>query len=452
METKAKFSGYRMAIVAAVIMSMSQGCLGTFSLFIRPISEANGFPISDTILCITFTSLTGTLLSFFAPPMVKRLKPKGCLIVAAIACGMHYWGFALAHTIWVYWFWAAFVSLTLVFGTNAITSAIIGEWFIEKRALVLGFVLGAPVLGQSGWQLLTGYLITHYGFRVAYMVMGTGLILISVSVNLLFLRMPDQLGQKPLGWEEAERQREALSGDSLTPSKDRQAASSDKPIPSSGGVTVSGDGLSVSEARKTLSYWLIFAGLTLNPIAVGGAKNNVPTYLTGEGMSVFQASGYTSLMALLSSPSSAFSGLVSQKMGNTIYIWYMHLAFLAGTAVLMLNTTQNNALLICFVLLYALAAPIASAMGPTLNSQAFGNKDYTSILTSMAPAGYIGGAIHPVVTSLILRTGGSLVYAYVAFACLNCAGLFLLTIGLHASPYVKMMKADEKRLAMENNA
>ena len=435
-----KFAGYRMAIVAAIIMSMSQGCLGTFSLFIRPISEANGFPISDVILSITCTSVTGTILSFFAPPIIKRLKPKGCLIVAAIACGMHYWGFALLHNIWVFWFWGCFAAITLVLGTNAVTSSLIGEWFIEKRALVLGFVLGAPVLGQSAWQLITGYLITNHGYRVAYMVMGTSLILISVSVNLLFLRMPDQLGQKPLGWEEAERQKQAIA----------DAAEANASATTEEGEILSADGLSVTDARKTLSYWLIFAGLMLDPISVGGSKNNVPTYLTGEGLSVMQTSGYTSLMAMLSSPSSAFSGFVAQKLGSNVYMCYMHFALMIGSAVLLYNRSMHAGLLIAFVVLYALAAPIGSAMGPTVNSQAFGNKDYTNILTSMAPAGYIGGAIHPVVTSIVLRTGGSLFYIFVVFACLNCAALVLLSTGLAASPYVKMKKAEEKRLAMEN--
>ena len=406
-----------MAAVTGIIMFMYQGALGTFGVFLRPISEGNGFPISSTVLCITFTSVTGTLLSFVAPPVINKLKPRGCLIVATFAVGLHFWGFAFAHSIWAYWAWAAFVSLTLVFGTQAVIGSIIGRWFIKNRALVMGFVFGAPILGTATWQLIAGFLISRFGFRVAYMIIGSGLIIIALTVNLCFLRMPEQIGQKPLGWEEAEA--------GTAPENEKPAAPAT--------TAVHADGLTLSEARKTPAYWLIFAGLMLSPMSVGGNNNNAATYLTGGGMSVLRASGFTSLMALLSSPSSAFSGFISQKLGNKIYISYTHVAFILGTAILLLNTSFSTTLMAAFILLYALAAPIGSAMGPTVNSQAFGNRDYTNILTSMAPAGYIGGAIHPVVTSVVLQTGGSLKYVYIVFACLNLGGLILLTSGLAAS-------------------
>jgi MFS family permease len=309
-----------------------------------------------------------------------------------------------------------------VFGAQAVIGSIIGAWFIEKRAAVLGFVFGASVLGSSMWQLISAQLITHYGYRIAYVIMGSSLIVITVFINLCFLRMPDQLDQKPLGWEEDEK---------------LKAMAEAAPID----TAVSADGLTVSDAKKTLSFWLIFVGLMLSPMSVGANKSNIAPFLTGEGLSTIEASRYTSLMALMGAGATAMSGFISQKLGNRFYMFYMHIAFLLGTAVLMFNASLSTVLLLVFISLYSLAAPIPSAMSPTVNSQAFGNKDYANMLASMAPASYIGSSIYPILTSIVLQAGGSLKSVYVFFACCNVAGLFLLTTGLAASPYVKLEKA-----------
>ena len=422
-----KFSGYRMAAVAGVILFMNQGALGTFSLFIRPIAEGNGFDLGSVMICVSFSTVGGILLGFIAPPFVEKLKPKGCLTVATITCGMHYWGFAFSHTLWAHWLWASITACTVVFGSAAVIGSIIGKWFIEKRAAVLGFVFGASALGTAAWQLISGYLITLYGYRVAYMVMGAALIAIGLTANLGFLRMPEQLGQKPLGWEAAA---------DVTPGAVQQQPATATPPGAAQQQPAAADaagGLTVSEARKTLAYWLIFGGLILSPMSVGGSKSNVATFLTGEGMSVLAASRYTSLMMFIGAAATILSGFISQKMGNRIYMYYMHIAFILGTAVLLLNASLSPALMFASIFLYALAAPVNSAMGPTVNSQAFGNRDYAGILVSMTPAGLIGGSVQPILTAFVLQSGLSLKIVYVVFACLNLGGLALLTSGLAAS-------------------
>jgi MFS family permease len=442
-----KFSGYKVAVATGAIMCMYQGALGSFAVFIRPISESNGFPIGGTMLCVTFSTVVGAVLSFFAPPVIRRLRPRWCLVIATVSCGAHYWGFAFSHSLWLYWFWASVSALVVVFGTQAVIGSIVAAWFIEKRSTVLGFVFAAPALGTATWQIVAGLLITRWGYRTAYMIMGASLVAIALLINLCFMRMPEQLGQKPLGWERAV---EPQSGAGEAP-KGAGAATCAGAGADTGAVAITvastgagtaalADGVTVSAARKTVTFWLIFAGLMLSPMSVGGNNSNVATYLTGEGMSVIQASRYTSLIALSGSASTALSGFISQKMGAKVYVYYIHIAFILGTAVLLLNAALRPPMIIAAVLLYALAAPIGSAMSPTVNSYAFGDKDYANMLAAMAPAMFLGGAACPALTAAMLQAGASLKLVYVVFACCNLAGLILITSGLATSPYLKIKR------------
>jgi len=423
---KSKFSGYIMAVAAGIILFMHLGALGTIGVFIRPIAEGNGFSISSTMLIITFATAGGAGLGLIAPPIIRKLKPRGSLIIASFACGLHYWGFAFSHTIWMYWFWGFVASVPLVFGSNAVIGSVVGSWFIERRASVLGFVFGAASLGGAAWQFASGLLITNFGFRTAYMIMGSVLAGVALLVNLVILRMPDQIGQKPLGWEEAEKQKVAAASANIASGK------------------VSADGLTVSEARKTASYWMIFIGLFLSVLATGGGRSNMNLFLTGKGLSVVQASSYTSLTSLLASAATVMGGFISQKMGNRVYMVYTHAAFITGCIVLLLNVNIAAPIMMITVIMYALSAPISTAMSPTVNSQAFGNKDYANILTSMAPALLMGSAIYPIVVSTILGMGFAIETIYMVFATSNLCGLILLTLGLTSSPYVKMKKAMAK--------
>lgn len=408
-----------MAIVCFVIMFMHLGSLGTFAIFIRPIAEENNFSIGSVMIIISFANVAATVASTFVGQLLHKYTAKSCLLASSILCASHYFIFGFTRSLLVYWLSSIMGGIVIALGTSASIGAVIAEWFIEKRASVLGLVFGGASFGSAVWQVVCGALIVKIGYRHTYFFMGAVLAIVSILANLLFLRLPHQIGQKALGHEAVEKMK----------------TSERHPHPDE----VSANGITMSQARKSVAYWILSFGVLLSTMCIAGAKSYFPTFLTGEGVGSMQASTYSSLLALFGAVLMAFGGFLSEKMGNKVYMIYMHVAFSLGAATLVLNKSMAPAVILLSTVLMAAASPVTTAaMVPTITTEVFGNRDYPKIMASLITSAYLGHSLSPIIAAQILKYGGTLSFIYSCLGVGALIGVVLLITGFALSPVVRL--------------
>ncbi|MDR1486556.1 MAG: MFS transporter [Deltaproteobacteria bacterium] len=411
-----KFRGNIVAGACFFIMFMHLGAIGSIGVFLSPIAEGNGWKVGDVAILITWATATAAIVGFVAAaPIIKALTPKWSLFVSTILCAGHYYWLSVGTHLIEYYLAAAIAGLVIALGTSAAVGNIIGQWFIAKRASMIGLVFGGAAFGTAVWQSVGGILIKTYGYRSTYAIMGTVLLIVALLANLLFITTPDKVGQKALGADQA-------ADKAAAPGKPAQSA-----------VV---EGLTLKESLRTTSFYLLFIGVLLVAGAWTGCKSYLAPILRGEyGMDYNMSSQYTSIMNLVAAATVIIGGFIAQKLGNKVYLCFLVGLMSIGAIVILMNPgTISIAVLILALILLAWGNPSQSAMPPTVTTQAFGNKEYGKIMVYLLSAVYIGQAILPILVKIILARGYSLHDTFYFFLGAGLIGLVLMILGMQASP------------------
>src|SRR5215813_5431918 len=263
------FYGWWMVLVAASALSAGP-ILGasTFGLFIKPLAETFGW--SRSAISLGFSLVAG--FAALAAPIVglcaDRFGPRKVILCAAVLFGSGFLSFvSLSATIWHFYGLQLFTALGGIGLTTIPYATAISRWFVRQRGLALGFMgVGVFVGGMYAPPLVT-YVITHWGWRWAYVTLGLlvwTIILPVVGVSLN--KSPQQLGLRP----------------------DGDAEDAKSPVASAPYDTYS-RGSTFAEARRTPPFWLMAVSFSLLSATIHGCITHLAPLLTDQGLSAQQA-------------------------------------------------------------------------------------------------------------------------------------------------------------------
>lgn len=360
-ETSSRFFGYKASIGALLILFAHVGVLGTFPLFLPSIIQDTGLDTVAVSLCLTVSSIVAFLCSFFVGKLILSLTPRWLLLLGSLAIALRGIILAYAPSLVFFYIAAAVCGFSLGCATQICASVIVKSWFIEKQGTMTGLVLAGGSLGNAVYAVMSGLFIEEYGWRAANLILAAVTLAITIPMILLFIKTPESMGQKPLGWEKA---------------AEIQAAATAK---KSGA-----GGLEMSEARRTLSFWCIIAALVLLGISVSGFRSFVVLFWQAQGMSVALSANLVAAFMIAATVASFGAGKIADKFGVKTYSVVMHGAALAGILSAIFSIGNNNMVLVCgTVLFFGASIPVTSASTPILTAQVFGLRDFEKISGTM---------------------------------------------------------------------
>ena len=181
------------AVLAGVLLSLVNGILYSWSVFILPIENATGLTRPQTSLVFTF------ILVFFGLGMMTGgyvLKRVGSRLTAALGGAMLALGLAGAAMATAQWQLVLFYGVIAGYGigmANIVPSAVGLRWFPHRRGLVCGVMAfslasGTLVLGAG----LAGRLIPAVGVSHTLLIMALLALGISAPASF-FLKAPEKL-------------------------------------------------------------------------------------------------------------------------------------------------------------------------------------------------------------------------------------------------------------------
>jgi MFS family permease len=246
--------------------------------------------------------VVGSLFDKYGP---RRLFPLGAgiILVALLLCSQ-------IREVWQWWL---FAGILLPLGGVAIGivphSALISSWFVKRR----GAAQGLAVAGLGGGLFMAGlyvqWLIAQYGFRWAFVVIGSMPFLIGIPLVLLFqYHRPQELGLLPDGegintraynlycrlkdrfWNRAE---EAVPEIELDPIVDREWASKE---------------WSLSMIVRTHRFWCFFLAKVFLVFGIYNILINQVDYAIDIGFTRMQAAAAFSIVGGVSIFSKIFWG------------------------------------------------------------------------------------------------------------------------------------------------
>lgn len=406
---KDKFPGYKVAFGCFLIMFIHLGVLGSIGVFIPSIAKELSIPMSSISLVVTFATSSAFICSLFATQFIAKVTAKRAMYFATVVCAFHYVIFGFTQNVWFIYLGGTLAGAVMGFGTNVAAASVIAEWFIDRRSTVVGLVFGGAGFGSSVAMFFSGILIENFGWRSAYFILATVILVFGILANFLFIKSPQELNEKPLGWEKQ-----------LDNENNKQA-------------TVGG--VSFAEARKSSTFYMWWTAILLIAMLITGYTSFAPTFWQEAGMTHLQSSNYISLLSLMGAISVMVSGALAEKFGVKFFVLYNTVAFTAGTVLLVMFPNSGTVITLITIVLVAVAYPSSNSLPATITASGFGNLEYGKIMAQLSTAGYLGKALLPIILGQVHKITGSLSLGFVILSVFSIIGLLLFLTGYKLAPY-----------------
>jgi MFS family permease len=256
------FYGWWIALAAALGVACNFSLLvnATTGIFQGPLTAEFGWT-RDAVMAATWyasvpailsASLTGALVDRYG---ARRILFWSYVIQIVVLLSFRFIGQSIYGFYWRY-----LVLACLCMGTtNVCYVRLVGLWFLKRRGLALGIVLGGVGGGGALWSLLTKALIDHYGWRGTYTAMA--LIIAFIVLPLLMLVVRDSPAAK------------GLTVDGL-------------PAPAGAAAPKVLTGYTLPEVVRLPHFWMLAFSLLLIGTAIQAVQINTVPLLKERGLTV----------------------------------------------------------------------------------------------------------------------------------------------------------------------
>jgi MFS family permease len=411
------FPGWWMLAIAGAAQFMS-GPGQSYSVAAYKDPMRTGLGISETDYSLAYG--LATLLSGLCLPLVGRLVDRfgarRILPVLAILLGVAclwmsgadslpdlYVGFGLIRSL----------------GQGALTLIgmwIVGEWFATRR----GFAASIAGLGGSlsvmCFPLMNNQLISHFGWQVAWVVLGVAVWVVLILPAVFVLRdRPEDLGLHPDGIAPGELKPAPVAGqeDAEAPREKRSTE-----------FSLDGPSWTVGEVLRDLTFWrllavpassgMIITGLTFHQVAMLGSRGVPPAW----------ALGMISVQALVATLLSLPAGWLTDRIaGRRLLSLAMLLLAAAGATVLTMPVPQ---LALAYAALLGLHGSILRTTGNVIWLNYYGRMNQGGIRGIMMSVMILAAALGPLPMALSID----------CFQSYDIALIFFIVIPLTAATIV----------------
>lgn len=400
----ANFLGWR--VLAACVVGLACGIatvvVSTFGVFIGPLREAFGWSQSAAFAALLVITLTSAPLAPVVGGLVDRYGARRVVLLAFACEALIFASFAWQDaSIWT--FYARFIAFALfaLATTHVAFARVITLWFDRRRGLALGIALSGVGIGGFLWPLFAQTMIGQYGWRNAYLLLATAIVVIAMPTIALLLRdSPDSVGQR-------------ADGDP-PPEQTGAAPVAAAPLP----------GLTLAEALHTRAYWMVLVTFFLVGLAVQSVMVHLVPLLGARGLSPMLAALAQSMLFLAVTSGRLVTGWLMDRFFAPRVALAFLLAALCGVALL----ASGAAGLTAFVaaLLVGLAVGAEVDVIAYVTSRYFGPLSFSRIYGTFYGSYSLSGGIGPLLTAESVDRTGDYQFALGMNAALLVAGCLLL--------------------------
>jgi MFS family permease len=184
-------SSWIIVLSGFVFIFVLYGSYYSFGVFLKPMCEELGWTRAVTTGAISLYMVIHGGFSIIMGSLSDKYGPR-CVGLASIIA------VALSYSL-IYYItdpWHLYVCLGIMVGIGmgsayVLPLSTVAKWFVKNRGLALGLVASGVGMGQMALPPLMRHLITAYGWRASFVIMGVVVLVIGVPASLL-LKHPDQ--------------------------------------------------------------------------------------------------------------------------------------------------------------------------------------------------------------------------------------------------------------------
>ncbi len=367
------FYGYWILAACFVCLCIFSGVgMWAFGIFFKPVMHEFGWTRAAVSLAFTMLYLVQGLFQPVAGRFTDRYGPRKVIFVGALVAGLGFVLLSLTRGLWHYYLFYAVVGV----GSSAIglvpISALISNWFTERRGAALGIATtGIGVGGIIFSPLIGTCLIPAYGWRPTFFILALLIWLIVLPVTFLVTRDRPKVSAPP--------QEERLTVEAQVV----------------GSAPSNRNDWTLKRALKTSTFWLIVLGFLLTNLTSIGIFQHQVNHFTDIGLSTAVAAASLSLVGLGSTIGKVSFGFLSDRF-RPRHCAAISFSFQAVSIAVLLSV-KSEALVWLYAVLMGIGMGGWAPLIPQLVTVNFGAVSFGIILGTMRLIQNFGIVLGPLV-------------------------------------------------------
>jgi MFS family permease len=364
---------YGWIIVGVGLISMIfWGIRGCFSVFYVTLLEEFPWSRGGAAGVQSLALITNAIVAPIIGWLIDRFGPRRIVIPGVLVLSFSLVSCALIKTL------AQFYILYGVFVASGITcigivayAAILAHWFEKKRGLANGIAVSGMGVGILILVPLSQYLISNWGWRIAFVGLAGLVLTILLPLNTIFLKhKPEEVGQYKDGLKNIEKL-----------SSGKRVAEEPKAS------------LTLQKAIHTKNFWALIAFPTLAVLGIFIVLVHNVKFLVDAGLDKMTVAFYFALIGAICSVFRAFWGWLSDYLGRE-KTYTLGTLFLCGGVytLLLIETMDERWLVYLFLILFGIGWGVTAPTFMSATADLYKGKAIGLIYGIVEGSMSIGGA------------------------------------------------------------
>jgi len=401
------YYGWWMVFAAFMCMLVAYGArFYSFGIYLKPMAQEMGWTRATTSSAFTISSL---FLGFLSPFVGKLLDKYGNRVILFWGGAIAGLGFALCYLTQSLFHFYIFFSLIMPIGIAGCgmvpSNALVAKWFRKKSGFAMGLVSVGMGLGSVVMVNLAQYLISLYGWRTSFLVMGVIIWVVICPIALFLVKnKPADIG---------------LLVDGDTPQEAAAAATAT----AAAGKPGAGDVWPMKEFLRTPAFWGI--ALMFMTVCFGALINlvHLVPHATDIGHSRKFAAFVLSVMMMSSLAGRFVFGYIADKV-DTVKLMSILLVWMFAAMFVFMNVIgiKDPTMFYAYVIIFGFPYGAVAQLTATIINKLFGPASFGVIFGAVFFAGTFGTGFGPLFAGWIYDVTKNYDIAYAV-----ASGLILLS-------------------------
>ncbi len=199
------FYGYVVVVAAFLTMVLMLGTFFAFGIFFKPLSTEFGWSRALTSGAFSLSMILTGVLGMVTGRVTDRFGPRVVVSGCGLFIGLGYLLMSQTSAIWQLYLFYGFIMAIGMSGAIIPQMSTIARWFVRRRGLMTGITISGVGVGTMIMPPLASWLISNYGWRNSYVVIGFMVLAGVVSAAQFLRRDPAQMQQLPYGHNEVQK-------------------------------------------------------------------------------------------------------------------------------------------------------------------------------------------------------------------------------------------------------
>ena len=356
---------------------------------------------------MSFTFLVAGIAGIITGGLSDRFGPRLVMTGAGVLLGAGYLLMSRVSTLWEYYLYCTLIIGIGISGTDIVVLSTTARWFVKKRSMMTGVIKVGTGFGMTIMPLFINRLITNYGWRTSFLILGLIILIFYVALSQCLVRDPAKMGLYPDGVNDEDPVNHFFEE----------------------------GGLTIKEALRTSQLWKICATYSLLMFSIATIMLHIVPHAIDLGISTANAANVLATVGFISIVGRFVMGTAGDKIGTKSSLVICFLCLLSGLGWLQLS--MSLWMLFIFAVIHGFAHGGFFALISPLLADFFGTRSHGAIFGVLVTVSAIGSSLGPILAGYMFDITGSYRLVFLALTGLSIAGL-VSTISL--KPVLKESK------------